>query len=101
MSYARIPSVPNCALGDHPGAGDGWVHSATAIDGPGRDYASDSFALKANQSGESLVQHLATGQKYCLDQAQLAHNALDDYLGVEHTNVRQIVNTQQTPHSGI
>ncbi len=77
------------------------INDATAIDGPGLDYASDSFANTANLSGKALSQHLVTGREYCLDQAQLAQNALDDYLGVEHTNVREIAKTQQAPHPGI
>lgn len=68
---------------------------ATQIDGPGLDFASNSFASKANESGTSLVQHLRYGREYSIYQAQLAQNALDDYLGVEHTNVMDFNKTQQ------
>lgn len=77
------------------------LNHATMINGPGLDYASGSFADTANLSVESLSQHLVAGREYSLDQAQLASDALADYLGVEHTNVREIAKTQQAPHPGI
>jgi hypothetical protein len=78
------------------------AYSATQIDGPGLDFASNSFANAANRSGSSLVEYLAKNQAYCLEQAQLSQNALDDYLGVEHTNVTEIFKTrQQGPRPGI
>lgn len=149
MSYARLPSVPDCVLGDQGGgaldgqehrdrikaelsgmtASDGpqntsigsfaftesdirqlitnWLDIAksydrsittaiyvTQVTGPGLDFASDSFANKANQSGESLLQHLRHGWEYSIQQAQLAQTALDDYLGVEHTNVMNLYKAQ-------
>ena len=74
----------------------------TIVEGPGRDFASDGFASAANQSGTALVDSFENARDYCLNQAQLAQNALDDYLGVEHTNVTEI-NKQapQGPQAGI
>ena len=68
---------------------------AKSIVGPGLDYASGSFATTANRSGESLVNYLTRNRDYCVEQAQLSQNALDDYLGVEHTNVTEIFKTDQ------
>jgi hypothetical protein len=78
------------------------AQAATFIEGPGLDYASQSFAETANQSGQSLVGYLTRNREHCLVQAQLTQNALDDYLGVEHTNVTEILKTdQQGPKPGI
>jgi len=71
------------------------AHLVTVVEGPGLDFASDSFAKAANWSGLSLLLHLEYGKKYSLDQAQLAQNALDDYLGVEHTNVMDLFKARQ------
>lgn len=74
----------------------------TTVDGPGLDFASDAFATAANQSGVALIDSFKNARDYCLTQAQLAQNALDDYLGVEHTNVIEISNQdQQGPRAGI
>lgn len=78
------------------------AQAATSIDGPGLDYASGSFATIANESNTSLAEYLARNQAYCVEQAQLSQNALDDYLGVEHTNVTEILKTdQQGPRPGV
>lgn len=72
------------------------------IDAPGLDFASQSFADTTNRSTVSLLQYLQKNRDYCVEQAQLSQNALDDYLGVEHTNVTGINNTdQQGPRPGI
>ncbi|GAB1513443.1 hypothetical protein [Actinophytocola sp. KF-1] len=74
----------------------------TIVEGPGLDFASDAFASAANRSGKSLIESFQQARDYCTEQAQLAQNALDDYLGVEHTNVTEI-NKQgpQGPQAGI
>jgi hypothetical protein len=72
------------------------------IEGPGLDFASQSFAATANRSGESLLEYLLRNRDYCVEQAQLSQNALDDYLGVEHTNVTGFNKMdQQGPKPGI
>lgn len=74
----------------------------TAIEGPGRDFASQLFAAAANRSGESCVQYLTHNRDYCLHQAQLFQDALDDYLGIEHTNVTEINKSDESgPRSGV
>jgi hypothetical protein len=74
----------------------------TIIEGPGRDFASQMFAAVANQSGGSCMQYLTHNRDYCLQQAQLFQNALDDYLDIEHTNVIEINKSdQQRPHRGV
>jgi hypothetical protein len=72
------------------------------IEAPGLDFASQSFTGKTNRSGDSLLEYLQKNKEYCVAQAQLSQNALDDYLGVEHTNVTSINKTdQQGPKPGI
>jgi hypothetical protein len=74
----------------------------TSVKGPGLDFASGFFAEAANRSGQALVDSFGNARDYCLTQAQLAQNALDDYLGVEHTNVIGInKQDQQGPQAGI
>jgi hypothetical protein len=78
------------------------VYAMTSVEGPGLDFASQSFATEANTSGEALTRYLANNRDYCFEQAQLSQNALDNYLGIEHTNVTEINKTdQQGPHSGV
>ncbi len=72
------------------------------IDGPGSDYASWSQAEAANASGRSYATYLQHSRDYCLEQAQQFQNALDDYLGVEHTNVTEINKTgSDGPQAGV
>jgi hypothetical protein len=74
----------------------------TIVEGPGRDFASQMFATAANQSGDSYVAYLKNNRDYCLQQAQLFQDTLDSYLGVEHTNVTGINNSdQQGPNPGV
>jgi hypothetical protein len=74
----------------------------TAVKGPGLDFASNLFANTANQSGESYLSYLKHNRDYCLRQAQLFQNALDDYQGVEHTNVTEIdKSAPQGPQHGV
>ena len=87
------------SYGDSIAKAHAWRHRSMA---PGLDYASESFAYTANRSGDSLAEYLQKNRDYCLEQAQLSQNALDDYLGVEHTNVTDILKTdQQGPRPGI
>jgi hypothetical protein len=60
------------------------------VEGPGDEYASEALARSANLSGEAYLAYLEHNRDYCWRQAQLFQNALDDYLGVEHTNVVEI-----------
>jgi hypothetical protein len=72
------------------------------VEGPGRDFASDSFAFAARRSGHALVDSLMDARDYCLTQAQLCQNALDDYLGIEHRNVTRLTEQGQSgPQPGV
>jgi hypothetical protein len=74
----------------------------TRIDPPAEDMASEFHAAAANRSGESYATYLEHNRDYCRQQAQLFQNALDDYLGVEHTNVADFNKTgQQGPQNGV
>ena len=69
---------------------------------PAEDMASEFQAGAANRSGESYRNYLEHNWQYCEQQAQLFQNALDDYLGVEHTNVTDFNKTgQDGPQDGV
>lgn len=65
----------------------------TLVKGPGLDFASAAVANAANSYGAAYLAYLKQNQKYCLDQAQLCQNALDDYLGIERRNVEELYKT--------
>jgi len=72
------------------------------VTGPGLDLASEGQALAASESGTSYLEYLKHNETYCLEQAQLFQNALDDYLGVEHTNIIEINKSDSPePRAGI
>lgn len=78
------------------------ARAMTIVAGPGLDFASESFANAANRSGDSVIDSFTNAHDYCVEQAQLCQNALDDYLGVEHRNVREIYKQgQQGPQAGV
>ena len=58
--------------------------------GPGRDFASEALAKAATSYGRNYLSYLLQNRDYCIDQAQLCQNALDDYMGVERRNVTEI-----------
>lgn len=70
------------------------------VDGPGLDIASKSVAGAANSYGRSYLEYLRQNSSYCVNQAQLCQNALDDYLGVERRNVRDIDQSGQSESVG-
>ncbi|MBB4905411.1 hypothetical protein [Actinophytocola algeriensis] len=73
------------------------------IKSPAEDMASTFHVTAANRSGQSYTNYLKHNRDYCLQQAQLFQNALDDYLGVEHINVAVINNAggQPGPQAGM
>lgn len=76
----------------------------TSVKGPGLEFASQSHAEAACASGRAYHEYLQRNREYCYEQAQLFHNALHDYLGIEHTNVTQIGDAGQPvdgPQAGI
>ena len=64
------------------------------IEGPGLDFASEAHAEVANKSGASYAAYLQHNYDYCLKQAELFQAALDDYLGVEDTNLTGLHKTR-------
>jgi len=69
---------------------------------PAEDFASLFHTKAANRSGESYREYVEHNRDYCVRQAQLFQDALDDYLGVEHTNVTEMHKTgPQGPQGGV
>jgi hypothetical protein len=71
----------------------------TQVEGPGTEFVSQSYASAANASGQAYVDSLKNRIDYCYEQARKCQDTLDDYLGVEHRNVRGITNAG--PQEGI
>jgi hypothetical protein len=63
--------------------------------GPGKDFASESVAKAANSYGKAYLIYLKQNKDYCINQAQLCQNALDDYLGIERRNVAELYQSGQ------
>jgi hypothetical protein len=62
------------------------------VDPPGLEYASEGVASAARTSADAYMAYLEHNRDYCKAQAQLFQNALDDYRGVERTNVEELSN---------
>jgi hypothetical protein len=70
--------------------------------GPGLDVASVRQAAAASRSGAAYRRYIDHNYDYCINQAQLVQNALNDYLGIEHANVVGIDQSgSQGPQAGI
>lgn len=67
----------------------------TLVKGPGLDFASAGVAEAANMYGRAYLTYLAQNHDYCVEQAQLCQNALDDYLGIERRNVVELYGSSQ------
>ena len=77
---------------------DRFHNSANRLDihdvsGPGLDFASAGQARATTMSAAAYHQYLTKNFEYCVRQAQLLQNTLDDYLGVEHHNVAEVFKT--------
>lgn len=70
------------------------------IEPPAEDMASVFHTNAANNSGKSYHTYLENNRDYCEQQAQLFHDALADYRGVEHTNVLEIDGASEGPQHG-
>jgi hypothetical protein len=68
---------------------------------PAEDMSSEFHAAAANRSGDSYRKYLEHNRDYCSQQGQLFQDALDDYLGVEHTNVTDINKAPLGPRPGV
>lgn len=62
-----------------------------AVQAPGLDIASEALAKSANTSGTAYMKYLEQNFNYCVQQAQKLQDTLDDYLGVEHHNVLEMI----------
>jgi len=60
---------------------------------PGDEYVSESFAHKANASGQSYIAYCRRNADICHREAQRYQDALDTYLGVEDRTVIEIGKT--------
>jgi hypothetical protein len=78
---------------------NGSIHrgSLGTVDPPGKDFASDAMATSANTSGKAYLRYLTRNYWFCVDQAQVLQDALDDYLGTEHHSVLALAKTQTQP----
>lgn len=70
------------------------------IEGPGLDFASQSHANAANDSGGAYRAYLMNNRDYCFAQAQLFQEALHDYLGIEDANVTEIGDAGTSDENG-
>jgi hypothetical protein len=60
------------------------------VEAPGLEYASESHAASTRAMGEDYRRSIEDSRQYCLAQAQKFQDTLDDYLGLEHSNVEQV-----------
>lgn len=83
-------------LADHY---NGSIHRSSlgAVDPPGKDFASGAMAASANTSGKAYLRYLMRNWAFCVDQAQLLQDTLDDYLGTEHTSVISLSTVRPEP----
>jgi hypothetical protein len=84
--------------------------SLGAVQPPGKDVASEALAKSANTSGTAYMTYLEQNFNYCIRQAQLLQDTLDNYLGVEHHSVMAMTRagsgqdsqpTDSSPNSGL
>ena len=68
----------------------------TLVKGPGLDFASTGVANAANLYGRAYLAYLQQNHDYCVEQAQLCQNSLDDYLGIERRNVTELYGASQS-----
>jgi len=74
------------------------AEAMSRIEPPADDPASRFHSIAANKSAMSYRYYLEHNREYCRQQAQLFQDTLDDYLGVEHTNVTEIDKTAPEGH---
>lgn len=80
----------------------GTARMMARIEPPAEDFASRFHADAANCSAESYREYLEHNSDYCLQQAQLFQDTLNDYLGTEQTNVTEMNKTApQGPQPGV
>jgi hypothetical protein len=60
--------------------------------GPGLDLASERQAAAVTRSLREYGTYVGKNYQYCIGQAQLLQNTLNDYLGIERQNVTDLLN---------
>ena len=65
---------------------------------PAEDFASVMFTGEANESGQAYLTYLEHNRDYCMEQAQLFQDALDDYLGAEGRTIIALDNAAEGGH---
>lgn len=73
--------------------------STDEITPPGLDFASTGQAVASTNANKAYYQYVVKNYWYCVKQAQLLQDTLDDYLGQEHQTVIQI--NKSGPQAGI
>jgi hypothetical protein len=83
-------------LADHY---NGSLHRTTlgAVDPPGDDFASEAMANSANDSGTAYLKYLTQNYWFCIKQAQLLQDTLDEYLGTERHSVIELTKALNVP----
>jgi hypothetical protein len=61
------------------------------VAGPGLDVASESQAAAVTRAKREYRVYVGKNYEYCVSQAQLLQNTLNDYLGVERENVTDMI----------
>ncbi|MGB3441834.1 MAG: hypothetical protein WBA97_24075 [Actinophytocola sp.] len=75
--------------------------STDAIIPPGLDFASKGQAEASTNANKAYYQYVVTNYWYCVKQAQLLQDTLDDYLDQEHQSVIEINKSGPGPQAGI
>jgi hypothetical protein len=65
----------------------------TNVAPPGNEFVSESFAAKANWSGESYIAYCQRNTDICVREAQRYQDALDAYLGAEDRTIIELGKT--------
>jgi hypothetical protein len=68
---------------------------------PGLDFASKGQAEASTTATKAYHEYVIKNYWYCVEQAQLLQDTLDDYLGQEHHSVIEFTRTESGPQAGI
>lgn len=63
----------------------------TSVAAPGLDLASEAQAAAVTRGLREYGTYAGKNYQYCMSQAQLLQNALNDYLGIERQNVKDLI----------
>ncbi len=73
--------------------------SKESISPPGLDFASKAQAEASTNATKAYYEYVVRNYWYCIEQAQLLQDTLNDYLGQEHESVIRF--NQAGPQAGI